>query len=124
MVGNICKAERKLELESNRGKLPIDTIANINGFEEAVWFLGEAMTNILSLAIVKQEYEVSYVGDDFIIHRDKHRFSDMIFKPHSSGLHVLDVDDSRSHASYSFVESVVKNMQLFTKRKIASAQQA
>ena len=48
----------------------------------------------------------------------------MFFKPHLSGLHVLDVDDSRSHASYSFVESVAKNMQLFTKRQIASAQQA
>ena len=118
MVGNICKAE------SNGGKLPISTIANVDRFEEAVWFSKEAMTNILSLAVVKQEHEVSYDGDDFIIHRAKHGFSDMVFKPHLSGLHVLDVDDSWSHASYSFVKSVVKNMQLFTKRQIASAQQA
>ena len=48
----------------------------------------------------------------------------MVFKPHSSGLHVLDVDDSQSPASYSFVKTVVENMQLFTKRQIASAQQA
>ena len=34
MVGNIRKAERQLELESNGGKLPIDTIADIEGFEE------------------------------------------------------------------------------------------
>ena len=46
----------------------------------------------------------------------------MVFKPHSSGLHVLDVDDSWSHASYYFVKTVAKNMQLFTKRQIASAQ--
>ena len=124
MVGNIRKAKRTLELESNGGKLPISTIASVDGFEEEVWFSEEAMTNILSLAVVKREYEVSYDGDDFIIHRAKHGFPDMFFKPHSSGLHVLDVDDSRSHASYSFVESVVENMQLFTKRQIASAQQA
>jgi hypothetical protein len=62
MVGNIRKAERQLELASNGGNLPIDTIANINGFEEAVWFLGEAMTNILSLAVVKQEYKVIMTG--------------------------------------------------------------
>ena len=80
------------------------------------------MTNILSLAVVKREYEVSYDGDDFIIHRAKHGFPDMIFKPYSSGLHVLDVNDSWSHASYSFVETVAKNMLLFTKRQIASAQ--
>ncbi len=48
----------------------------------------------------------------------------MIFKPHASGLHVLDVHDSRSHASYSFVKTVAKNMQMFTKRRIASALQA
>jgi hypothetical protein len=48
----------------------------------------------------------------------------MVFKPHSSGLHVLDVDDSRIHASYSFVETVVENMPLFTKRQISSARQA
>jgi hypothetical protein len=48
----------------------------------------------------------------------------MVFKPHASGLHVLDVYDSRSKASYSFVETVAENMQLFTKRQIASAQQA
>jgi hypothetical protein len=29
------------------------------------------MTNILSLSQVKQEYDVSYDGDDFIIHRAK-----------------------------------------------------
>ncbi len=40
MVGSIQKAERQLELESNGGKLPIDIIANIDGFEEAVWLSG------------------------------------------------------------------------------------
>ena len=78
MVGNIQKAERQLELESNRGKLPIDNIADIDGFGEAVWFSGEAITKILSIAVVKQEYEVSYDGDDFIIHRAKHGFPYMI----------------------------------------------
>jgi len=39
------------------------------------------------------EYEVSYNGDAFIIHCAQHGYPDMVFKPHESGLHVLDIDD-------------------------------
>jgi len=124
LVGNVRKAGRQLELKSNGGKLPIPSIADVDGFEKSVWFSEDAMTNFLSLSQVKQEYDVSYNGDDFIIHRAKRGYPHMVFKPHSSGLHVLDVNDSRSQASYSFVETVADNMQLFTKRQIASAQQA
>ena len=89
-----------------------------------MWFFEKAMTNILSLAVVKREYQVRYDEDYFIIHRAKHRYPDMVFKPHSSGLHVLDVNDSQSHASYSFVETVAENMLMFTKHQIESDQQA
>ena len=79
------------------------------------------MTNIISLSRVKREYEVSYDGEDFIIHRAKHGYSDMVFKPHPSRLHVYDQDDPRGHASYSFIVTVEDNMSLFTKRQVASA---
>ena len=79
------------------------------------------MTNILSLSCVKREYEVSYDGEDFIIHCAKHGYSDMVFKPHPSGLHVYDQDDPQGHASYSFIVTVEDNMSLFTKRQVASA---
>jgi hypothetical protein len=49
-----------------------------------VWFSKQAMTNILSLAKVKLEYPVSYSGDDFIVHRAKHGYTYMVFKPHPS----------------------------------------
>ena len=64
-------------------------IADFDGFEESMWFSKQAMTNILSLAKVKQEYWVSYDGDDFIVHRSKHGFNDMVFKLHPSGLHAM-----------------------------------
>ena len=78
----------------------------------------------MSLAVVKREYEVRYNGDVFIIHCERHGYSDIVFKPHASGLHFLDTNDPRSVASYAFVETVVENMSLFTKRQIASANQA
>jgi hypothetical protein len=82
-----------LSLQSNGGTLPISDIANFNGFEEAVWYSNDAMTNTLSLSHVKHEYDVSYDGEDFIIHRAKHGYADMVFKLHWSGLHVYDQDD-------------------------------
>ena len=93
MVSNIRKASRELSLESNGGKLPISDIATYEGFGELVWFSEEAMANILSLAVVKREYEVRYNGDAFIIHRARHGYPDMVFKPHASGIHVLDTND-------------------------------
>ena len=97
---------RKLSLQGNGGTLPIKHIANYDGFEESVFFFVNAMTNILSLSQVKREYEVSYNSEDFIIHRAKHGYTDMVFKPHPSGLHVYDEDDPQSYASYSFIATV------------------
>ncbi len=82
------------------------------------------MANILSLAKVKLEYPASYNGDDFIVHRAKHGYTDMVFKSHPSGLHVFDKDDPRGLASYSFIATVEENMSLFTKRQVASAELA
>ena len=73
-----------------------------------MWFSEEAITNILSLIKVRLEYPVSYTGQDFIIHRAQHGYSDMIFMPQRSGLYVLDINDPRSHASYAFVVTVVE----------------
>ena len=72
MVSNIWKASQQLSLESNGGKLPISDIATFEGFEESVWFSEEAMTKILSLAVIKREYEVSYNEDALNIHRARH----------------------------------------------------
>ena len=62
------------------------------------------MTNILSFSLVKSEYDITYDGDAFIIHRAVKGYSDMVFKPHKCGLHVYDPDDPRGF--YSFMETV------------------
>jgi hypothetical protein len=120
-VNNIRAAVKQLSLHSNGGTLTIKNIANFDGFEKLVWFSKQAMINILSLAKVKLEYPVSYDGDNFIVHRAKHGHTDMVFKPHPSGLHVFDEDDPRGLASYSFIATVEENMSMFTKRQVAGA---
>ncbi len=76
------------------------------------------MTNILSFSLVKSEYDITYDGDAFIIHRVAKGYSDMVFKPHKSRLHVYDSDDSRGLASHCFMKTVESNMLLFTKGQI------
>jgi hypothetical protein len=86
-----------------------------------MWFLRNTMTNILSFSLVKSEYDITYDGDAFIIHRAVKGYSDMVFKPHKSGLHVYDPDNPRGLASHCFMETVESNMSLFTKRQIHGA---
>ncbi len=117
-------AERQLQLTSNGDNLPILEVADFDGFNKEVWYLEDAITNILSLSLVKREYSISYDREDFIIHQAKHGYADMVFKPHPSGLHAYDPDDPRGHASYSFVKTVKENMAMFTKRQIVNAELA
>jgi hypothetical protein len=123
-VSNVRSSGRKLKLTSNRGNLLILEVADFEGFNIEVWYSEDAMTNILSLSLVKREYSISYDGEVFIIHQAKHGYADMVFKRHPSGLHVYDPDDPCSHASYSFVKTVKDNMAMFTKRQIVNAELA
>jgi hypothetical protein len=123
-VFNVRSAERKLKLTSNRGNLPILKVADFDRFNKEVWYLEDAIINILSLSLVKREYSISYDGEDFIIHQAKHGYADMVFKPHSSGLHVYDPDDPWGHASNSFVETVEENMAMFTNDQIVNSKLA
>jgi hypothetical protein len=84
-VSNMRSAERQLQLTSNGGNLPISEVADFDGFNKEVWYSEDAITDILSLSLVKREYNISYDGEDFIIRQAKHGYADMVFKPHPSG---------------------------------------
>jgi hypothetical protein len=108
-------------LKSNGGSLPINEVADFEGFKRETWFSKNAMTNILSFSLVKSEYNITYDGDAFIIHWAAKGYSDIVFKPRKSGLHVYDPDNPGGLASHCFMEAVESNMSLFTKRQIHGA---
>ena len=121
-VTNIRKSPYKMVLVSNGGRLPLSKHADFAGFETETWFSRDAMTNILSFRLVRSEYEITYDGYSFIIHRAVKGFPDMVFKPHNSGLYVYDPDDPRGMASrHCFMETVENNMALFSQRQIKDA---
>jgi hypothetical protein len=97
-VNNIWESSQPMILKSNGGSLPINEVANFEGFKREPWFSRNAMTNILSFSLGKSEYDITYDGDAFIIHRAAKGYSDMVFKPHKSRLHVYDPDDPRGLA--------------------------
>ncbi len=111
---NLWEASQQMVLKSNGGKLPINEVANLEGFKKETWFLSNAMTNTLSFSLVKSEYDITYDRDAFIIHWAAKGYSDMVFKPHKCGLHVYDPDDPRGH--YSFMETVEKDVIKFQSR--------
>ena len=121
-VTNIQRSPYKMVLVSNGGRLPLSKVADFAGFETETWFSTDAMTNILSFRLVRCEYEISYDGHSFIIHRAVKGFPDMVFKPHNNGLYVYDPDDPRGMASrHCFMETVENNMALFSQRQIKDA---
>ena len=73
-----------------------------------VWFSSRPITNILLLAAIQQQYQVTYdsgVETFFVVHQSKHGISDMIFRMHSSGRHYYDP----SEELFTFIETVDKN---------------
>jgi hypothetical protein len=99
-VNDIRESSHLMILKSNGGSLPINEVANFEGFKREKWFLRNGMTNILSFSLVKSEYDITYDRDAFIIHWAAKGYSDMVFKPHKSGLHVYDPDNPRGLVSH------------------------
>ncbi len=54
-VNNIRELSQLMILKSNGGSLPINEVANFEGFKRETWFLRNAMTNIPSFSLIKSE---------------------------------------------------------------------
>ena len=97
--------------------------ASIRGYKKQVWFDKKAITNIISVKNLAEQYRITYDsenGGEFKVHRQEHRQHDMRFVMHPSGLHYYDVKQK----NYTFINTVVGNKEGFTKRQIKGAQEA
>ncbi len=54
-ANDIWESSQPMMLKSNGGSLPINEVANFEGFKRETWFLRNGMTNILSFSLVKSE---------------------------------------------------------------------
>ncbi len=71
---------------------------------------------------MKKQCKVTYDSEEesFLVHRETTRLPNLLFKKHGNGLHFFDPRT----ASFTFVETVESNMQLFSKRQVAWADKA
>ncbi len=124
LLANITKATSPLRLRSNGGTMLLSKEATIENYDQKVWYSADAITNILSLKNVKNQYRVTYDSDNkcFIVHQKQFGLPNMIFKQHSSGLHYYDPQIQQGN--FTFVKTVKSNKALFTKRQIKGAQGA
>jgi hypothetical protein len=112
-----------MRLQSNGGKMTVKNKATIDGYQSDVWFSKDAITNILSLDNLTKQYQVTYdskVSTDFVVHRELEGKPNMVFRKHSSGLHLFDPRGK----DFVFVNTVSGNKEGFSQRQIKGAESA
>jgi hypothetical protein len=97
--------------------------ATMPGYNKDVWFSTRAITNIIALRNLIQQYRVTYDSDDnmFVVHREPQGKPNVEFCMHKCGLHYYD---PRNENHLAFVNTVSENKEGFTKIQIKSAELA
>jgi hypothetical protein len=121
LVRKISKSRFNTRLKSNGGTMVVTRKATVEGYNKAVWFSTRAITNIIALHNLIDQYRVTYDSDDlmFILHQESESKPNMEFKMHKSGLHYYD---PRKEHHITFVNTVLENKTGFTKRQIKCAE--
>jgi hypothetical protein len=122
LVTNTYKSTHTMQLHSNGGTMVVSQKASILGYHNDVWFSKRAITNIIALKNLIQQYHVMYDSNDemFVVHRELAGKSNMQFRMHESGLHYFDPRDE----SFTFISTILENKEGFTKRQIKCAEEA
>jgi hypothetical protein len=123
MVEEIYKSKSTMRLKSNGGNLLVKSKAKVPGYRKSVWYSTKAITNIIALSNMREQYRVTYDSDDlmFVVHRESENKPNMEFRMHECGLHYYD---PREHEQIAFVSTVSENKEGFTKRQIKAAETA
>jgi hypothetical protein len=95
----------------------------VEGYNKTVWFSTRAITYIIALRNLIEQYRIIYDSDNlmFVVHRESASKPNMEFRMHESGLHYYD---TRKEQQIAFVNTVSENKTGFTKRQIKCAELA
>jgi hypothetical protein len=123
LVSKTCKSTTSMRLKSNGGTMVVTQKATMPGYNKDGWFSTRAITNIIALSNLIQQYRVTYDIDDkmFVVHRESQGKPNMEFRMHKCGLHYYD---PRNEKHLAFINTVSKNKEGFTKRHTKSAELA
>ena len=125
MVTSIYTSTEPCMLQSNAGKMLISHKAVVPGLKKDVWFDTNALSNIVALRTLKEQYRVTYdsaQGSCFIVHRqDANGMPNMVFHMHPSGLHYYDPGAT---SNFTFLTTVEENKDGVSQRQIQGAERA
>lgn len=88
---------------------------------QIVWFHQDYITNVLSLALLKNQFHITYDSHQdaaFIVHRPRKR--NMYFRYHDNGLHLINYGSNHM----SFVETVADRAEGYSERQVQDAKKA
>jgi hypothetical protein len=117
LVSETSKSKSIMRLKSSGGTMVVTRKSTISGYNKTVWFSNRAITHIIPLHNLIDQYRVTYDSDDlmFVVHRESESKPNMEFRMHESG---LDCYDPRKEQHLTSVNTVSENKAGFTKRKI------
>jgi hypothetical protein len=123
LVSKTCQSTTIMILNSNSGTMVVTRKATKPGYNKDVWFSTRAITNIIALSNLIQQYRITYDSDDnmFVVHRESQGKPNMEFLMHKCGLNYYD---TRNEKHLAFIKTVSENKEGFTKRHIKSAELA
>jgi hypothetical protein len=119
LVGKTRKSTTIMRLKSNGGTMVVTRKAIIPGYNKDIWFSTRAITNIIALSNLIQQYRLTYESDDkmCIVHWESQGKSNMEFCMQKCG---LDYYNPRNEKHLAFVNTVSEKKEGSTKRQIMS----
>jgi hypothetical protein len=123
LISKTCKSTTSMRLKINGGTMVVTRKATMPGYNKDVWFSTRAITNIIDLSNLIQQYRVTYDSDDkmCVVHQEAQGKRNMEFRMHKCGLHYYD---PRNEKHVAFVSTFSENKEGFTKRQIKGAEVA
>jgi hypothetical protein len=105
LVSKTHKYTTSMRLKSNGGTIVVTQKTTMSGYNKDVWFSTRAITNIIALSNLIQQYRVTYDSDDkmFVIHRESQGKPNMESRMQKCGSHVYD---PRNEKHLAFVNTV------------------
>jgi hypothetical protein len=70
LVDKTYKSKNSMRLKTNAGTMLVNQKASISGYNKRVWFTTRAITNIVALSNLIQQYRITYDSNDlmFVVH--------------------------------------------------------
>merc|ERR1712197_78514 len=123
LLEKVWATDEVMTLLGNGGVMSTNQMESIRNLDtrDPVWYHPEYITNILSLAKIKEQYRVTYdseKGGAFVVH--KPGSENLYFHCYSNGLHLIECNDQQ----FSFVQTLVGNMDGYSARQIKDAKKA